>query len=216
MSLDKLQLEELWYRLNIYIEENYVHEKLVDASPKYYDAMEEDEACSCDETPKEMLEEREAQAAGEPARQDGINSYFCCSLSLNEKASIKQVDSLAELLHHEELTFSEKLFQLIAAKKLDEVEVYTASCIDRRLFSKLRRKDYQPSKNTVLALIIGMKLKMLEAKELLEYAGYALAPSNKTDIIISFFLESPLSYDIDLVNEALYKHGQKVLGNNVA
>lgn len=94
--------------------------------------------------------------------------------------------------------------------------MYSASGIDRRLFSKLRKKDYQPSKNTVLALIVGMNLNMQEAKELLEYAGYALAPSNKTDIIVSFFLESGLKYDINLINEALYKHGQKCLGNAIA
>lgn len=126
-----------------------------------------------------------------------------------------QNSSLEELLGRDADTFSQKLTKLIIRKAVDEVEVYKSSNIDRKLFSKLRRKDYRPSKNTVLALIIGLKLDMEEAKELLSYAGFTFSPCEKTDIIVSFFIESR-NYDIDTVNTALFHYGERCLGNSIS
>lgn len=133
------------------------------------------------------------------------------SLLLENCANFKQVPDLDSLLHKKPLTFYDKLNSLMQAKDLDEVEVYKRVCLDRRLFSKLRRNDYKPGKHTVLALIVAMKLNMAEARELLSYAGYGLAPNDKTDIIIGFFLENEI-YDIDNINDALYRYGEKCLG----
>lgn len=126
--------------------------------------------------------------------------------------AFKRMDSLDELLHKKTVTFADKLNQLLCEKNLDAVYVYKRANIDRRLFSKLLRKDYKPGKNTILALIMAMQLTVAEARELLSYAGYGLAPNNKTDIIIGFFLENEI-YDMDRVNEMLYLYGEKCLGN---
>lgn len=126
--------------------------------------------------------------------------------------AFKRMDSLDELLHKKTVTFADKLNQLLCEKNLDAVYVYKRANIDRRLFSKLLRKDYKPGKNTILALIMAMQLNIAEARELLSYAGYSLAPNNKTDIIIGFFLENKV-YDMDRINEILYLYGEKCLGN---
>ena len=102
-------------------------------------------------------------------------------------------------------TFSSKLFHLIEKKGLEDVEVYKKANIDRKLFSKLRKKDYHPSKKTVIALALALQLNLDEATDLLRYAEYALSPNDKADVIISFCFTKPV-YDIFTVNELLYKY----------
>lgn len=145
-----------------------------------------------------------AQSVIEEAEHSASGMMLC--------KQFKRIDSLDELLHKKSVTFADKLNQLLCEKNLDAVYVYKRANIDRRLFSKLLRKDYKPGKNTILALVMSMQLTMAEARELLSYAGYGLAPNNRTDIIISFFLENEI-YDMDRLNETLYLYGEKCLGN---
>lgn len=128
--------------------------------------------------------------------------------------SFSDSDSFKRLIDNRGKTFSEKLFELIDKKGLNEVEVYTKANLDRRLFSKLRRREHTPSKNTVFALIVGMELNMAEAKELLSYAGYAFKPSSAVDMIVSFFIEEG-EYDMIKLNMVLDKYGLELLGNIV-
>lgn len=107
-------------------------------------------------------------------------------------------------------TFSNKLFRLIEKKGLEDVEVYKKANIDRKLFSKLRKKDYHPSKKTVIALALALQLNLDEATDLLRYAEYALSPNDKADVIISFCFTKPV-YDIFTVNELLYKYAGTTL-----
>ena len=110
------------------------------------------------------------------------------------------------------LSFSQTLLDMIDKKGMTDVECYKSANIDRKLFSKIRcNNDYKPSKETVLALAIGLKLSKDETNELLLSAGYILSPSILSDIIVLYFIENKL-YDINNVNIALYEHGQKVLG----
>ena len=85
---------------------------------------------------------------------------------------------------------------LIKSKNLTNVEVYTAALIDRKNFSKIKNnKDYQPKKITALCLCVGARLNLDETKDLLARAGYALSPSDKTDVIFSYFIENQI-YDM--------------------
>ncbi len=102
-------------------------------------------------------------------------------------------------------TFSDYLFELIDAKHYSDTEVYKRSNIDRKLFSKLRQPQYVPGKKTVLALAIGMRLNMAEAKELLRYAGMTFSPSNVTDLVVRYFIEHK-HYDINDVNVCVFEH----------
>ena len=110
-----------------------------------------------------------------------------------------------------ETTFSDYLFKLIDKKELKDSTVYRRANIDRRLFSKLRQADYHPSKNTVLALAIALKLNMAETDILLEKAGYALSDALIADQIVSYYIEEE-NYDIDEINSTLYSYDQKLLG----
>lgn len=120
---------------------------------------------------QEALQPQEdSQKVSEKAKDYGHRMLF--------HKAFKRMDSLDELLHKKPMTFADKLNQLLYEKNLDAVYVYKRANIDRRLFSKLLRKDYKPGKNTILALVVSMQLTMAEARELLSYAGYGLAPNN--------------------------------------
>lgn len=116
------------------------------------------------------------------------------------------------IYNSQEKTFSQALLNYVDAKGMTDVEAYRGSNLDRRLFSKIRSNDYYtPSKSTVLAFTIGLKLSIAEANDLLARAGFAFSPCDVRDLIVRFFLEQG-DYDIARVNGALYDFDQALLG----
>lgn len=109
-------------------------------------------------------------------------------------------------------TFSEMLFRHIDRSGLTDPQVYRRANIDRRLFSKIRSNpDYQPSKNTALALAIALKLNLDQTTDLLRRAGYALSPSSKFDLTVEYFIRERM-FDITEINFVLHASGYSILG----
>ena len=117
-----------------------------------------------------------------------------------------------KIVFPKEKTFSEAVLNMIDAKGMTDTETYKRSNIDRRLFSKIRSNaTYAPSKSTVLALTIGLRLSVQEAQDLLARAGFAFSPCDRRDLIVRYFLERG-EHDIAKVNGALYDFDQGLLG----
>ena len=177
-----------------YIDEYYVDEGL------------SDEILQCPE-PAKAYELREFDIYEEEAN--------CIEAPAMEKYTIaKNVKdrSLSDLLDEADDTFSEALLRLIDAKGMKDSQVYKRANIDRRHFSKIRNNpDYQPSKNTALALAVALELNLDETKDFIGRAGYALSHSSKTDIIIEYFITRE-EYDIFTINETLFAFDQPCLG----
>ena len=120
--------------------------------------------------------------------------------------------SLDEVLGNTGDTFQQRLFKLIDESGMDDVSVYKKANIDRKVFSRIRcKEDYKPKKKTAVAFAIALQLDMPTMLDLLSRAEIAFSPSNKFDLIITYFITNKV-YDVYEINAALFKYGQPILG----
>ena len=110
------------------------------------------------------------------------------------------------------LTFVDMVTRYINILDWRDSKVYKAAQMDRRLFSKIMSdRNYKPSKDTALALAIGLKLNLIQVNDLLSRAGYVLSHSSKRDVIIEYFIREG-KYNLSDINEVLYRLDQKIIG----
>lgn len=120
--------------------------------------------------------------------------------------------SLKEYLRKMDRGFREMLFDLIDESGMTDVECYKRANIDRRTFSKIKgNPHYKPSKQTVIAFAISLKLDLETTQELLSTVGYTLSRANVFDKIIRYFIHNQ-NYNIYEINEALFEFDQVLLG----
>ena len=162
---------------------------------------------------------------------DGVESYIDEKLIVNDierrrrsgnfsckNSDVEYPESIlceSEIFANLEDSFNTKLFDFIRQKQMTNADVYKNANIDRRLFSKIISNDtYTPSKNTIFALAISLKLNLKETESLLKSAGYAISHSSKSDLIIEYYIlhNQSKNYNIDELNFLLYQHQQIQLG----
>lgn len=132
---------------------------------------------------------------------------------LGKKLNILTPEELSELLSTElDKTFSERVLELLTIKQLEPKDVYKAGHIDRKLMSKLLSDpNYSPSKDTVFAVGVGLKLDIYEMSDLFRRAGYAFSHSDKRDVVLEYFIRFHV-YNMNDINHTLYKLDLKTVG----
>ena len=163
-----------------------------------------------------MMESLPVEAAPAPKRaakrQPAAKGKSAPDLLQAKSVASKKPRALSDLVEETDDTFSEALLRLIDAKGKKDPEIYKRANVDRKHFAKIRKNpNYQPSKATALALAIALELNLDETKDFIGRAGYAISHSNKTDIIVEYFIERK-DYDIFTINETLFAFGQACLG----
>lgn len=163
-----------------------------------------------------MMESLPVEAAPAPKRaakrRPAAKGKSAPDLLQAKSVASKKPRALSDLVEETDDTFSEALLRLIDAKGKTDPEIYKRANVDRKHFAKIRKNpNYQPSKATALALAIALELNLDETKDFIGRAGYAISHSNKTDIIVEYFIERK-DYDIFTINETLFAFGQACLG----
>ena len=187
--------EDLYSDIYAYIDDNYVH--------KVYDVVD---AYTSDPRNRRWIRNRQIEDTAELSAES-IDEAKYTILDAESRSA-----NLEDILAKTGETFCDKLFSLIREKNQNDVEIYKKANIDRKHFSKIRSNvNYRPTKKTALALAIALQLDLDETKDLLARAELALSPSNKGDLIVSYFIERK-KYDIWEINSMLFKFGQPTLG----
>jgi O-acetyl-ADP-ribose deacetylase (regulator of RNase III) len=202
--------EDLYSDIHTYIDDNYVQDKYDDIHDYVRRQWSEDSSRRQDNFNifdyTERFQENDTKDA--PSEILSYATFTSPTVAKHEATE----SNLDDILAKPGETFCDKLFHLIHEKNLDDVDVYKRANLDRKHFSKIRSNvDYKPTKKTALALAIALHLNLDETADLLSRAGLALSPSNKGDLIVSYFIERE-KYDIWEINSYLFKFGQPALG----
>jgi len=177
--------EELFSSVEAYIDDHYIDEYLPQR--------------------RNRIIERNNSVVYEELREESIRIISSEQISHSKK-------SLEDAVKHLEESFSEMLLRLIDERGLKDPEVYKKANVTKQTFSKIRNNiQYKPTKQTVLAFAIALKLNLDEAKDLLLKSGFALSRSSRFDVIISYFFELE-NYDIYEINEVLFAYDERLLG----
>ena len=139
-------------------------------------------------------------------------SVYECRKMCSKSVPFRGRTKIEDLLDKIDDTFAVSLMKLIDVKKMTDVECYKKANVSKQTWYKiLNEKDYKPSKNTVIAFAIALKLSYSETQKLLATVGFTLSKSSKFDLIIEYFLQNGV-YDIMQINETLFEFDQPCLG----
>jgi len=119
---------------------------------------------------------------------------------MEELGSIPQIRALSKRVME---SFAERLIRMIDERGMKDPEVYKAANLSRQTFSKIKNGQSVPTKKTIFALALAMKLDLDDAEDLLRSAGYAIQDNSLVDLAVRYFIEHEM-YDLMEDEEILY------------
>lgn len=123
----------------------------------------------------------------------------------------KDTKSLEDYIIELDEGFAVKLLKLIDAKGMSDVECYKKANVSKQTWYKImNEKHYKPSKKTVIAFAVALKLTLEETQNLLSSVGFILSNSSLFDVIIMYCLSKGI-YDVFEIDAALFKYDQETL-----
>lgn len=126
---------------------------------------------------------------------------------------VVQSSTIEDTLSYMGKSFSKMLLELIDRTGQKDSAVYRKANISKGVFYKIKNvPNYNPSKNTALAFAIALQLNIDETNDLLNTIGATLSHSNKSDIIVEYFIKKG-NYNIFDINIALFDFEEKQLGS---
>lgn len=126
------------------------------------------------------------------------------------------VEALPENYRDMDLSFGDMCDWWMKKKQISVGTFYNDANISRAAFHNIRKHSGSvPRKTTALACAIGLKLRIDEAVDLLNRAGYTLSPYYKTDVVVRYYIENG-NYDIDDINAELFEYDLALLGSSAS
>ena len=128
---------------------------------------------------------------------------------INNTLQEKSVDEYVK--KNLDYSFIDKLQDFCEEKGMTEVECYKSANVSRGTYHKIKNQPgYRPGKNTVLCFAISLKLNLDETNTLLNTMGYSLSHSDKSDLIVEFYIKAG-KYDINDINIMLFDYNLPTL-----
>ena len=107
--------------------------------------------------------------------------------------------------------FKEHLAKYVESSGMSNKQIYETANVSKKVFYGIemynRSKKNRPAKNTLLALIVALKLSMPEALELLARAEYMLSNASQFDLTVGEFIKKK-RYNVVEINIALYEQDE--------
>ena len=156
-----------------------------------------------------QTDDREKRIASLEQKIDQLTDLNECTLAEKSAVQVEPVllgkaKAIVEDFSDLEESFSSMVLRKIDEKGMTDPQCYKKANLDRKLFSKIRsHEDYQPSRETALALGIALELPLSELQELLAKAGYTLSHARRADVIVEYFVKKGI-YDIYKINQVLF------------
>ena len=129
---------------------------------------------------------------------------------LHDSARSHSLEDFMDIQQNE--SFSDILLRFIKESGMTEVECYKTAGITAQHFSKIRsNRDYRPTKETVLALAIALRLDLPKTKDLLRAGGLAFTHASRTDMIVEYYIINQ-NWNLFEINQTLDSYGLSPLG----
>lgn len=110
--------------------------------------------------------------------------------------------------------FIEYIYQDIIDIYESNSAFYNHCNISRQVFSKMQEANYDPTKETMYKILIGLRLSIMDSVILMENAGYTFTYKNTTQLIIIFCILNELfnTQDVDIL---LSEFGEETLFSQI-